>query len=212
MKTIFFVNFFLVFLFLISCKKEDIQKTNKVNNNTLIIENKRSESSSKYDSVTLNDIKQDTISKVIVEQDQKDELNFEKFLTKEFNLTKKAKLDFSSNETAKYFKTRIIEAYKTNKTDFASYYIGVIFGCGADCVMGFIIDVRDGKIYDLPLGEEHYCSYSQDKAICKQNSRLFISNICKEDSEHGKVYYDVSLWDETKKKFEKVNENDILKK
>lgn len=140
------------------------------------------------------------------------QLDFDKFKTEEYNITKKAKLDFSSNENAKYFKTRIIEAYKSDEIGFASYYIEVIFGCGADCISGFIVDVRDGKIYDLPLGEDYYCYPSEDKAVFEKNSRLFISNICRENNESEKIFYDASLWNESKKTFEKIDGSAILKK
>ncbi|MFP3637003.1 hypothetical protein, partial [Bacillus sp. SIMBA_033] len=88
-------------------------------------------------------------------------VNFKKFPADDVTLTKRATLDFSSNESAKYFKTRITEAYASNRIDFASYYISVIFGCGASCIAGFIMDVRDGKIYDLPLGEENSCLFAE---------------------------------------------------
>lgn len=208
-----FTNLLLIlFAFFISCKEENKKSTEFQNGiqakGFLKIDGVQKKS---IDTIIKSEIIQDTVSKTNEEPIYKKELDFEKYATEKFSITKKAKLDFSSNENAKYFKTRIINAYNSNKTDFASFYIGVIFGCGADCINGFIIDVRDGKIYNLPLGEEHYCSFSEDKAICEQNSRLFISAICKENSENGKTYYDASLWNEKRKVFEVVEENEILK-
>lgn len=197
------ILYFLFYVFLVSCKDET-KKINEINNSNLTVETPKIEAKSKN-----NEIEEDTLSEINEQRIHKKQLNFDKFKTDEYHFTKKANLDFSSNEGAKYFKTRIIDAYKSNEVDFASYYIGVLFGCGADCIYGYIIDVRDGKIYDLPLGESYSCSYSQDKAICKKNSRLFISNVCKDNEENDEVYYDASVWNESKKVFEKIDEKDI---
>lgn len=137
-------------------------------------------------------------------------IHFEKFPSEHFAWTKKATLDLSSNESAKYFKTRITEAYTSNRTDFAGYYISVIFGCGASCILGFIMDVRDGKIYNLPLGEENSCLFAEDRALFTPNSRLFVSGICKESPEDTSVYYTAFVWNEEKKAFDTINEKEIL--
>jgi len=39
---------------------------------------------------------------------------------------------------------------------FAGHWALVVFGCGADCRGGFVADVRNGRIIDLPLGGEDY--------------------------------------------------------
>ncbi|MCZ4244137.1 hypothetical protein [Pedobacter punctiformis] len=124
----------------------------------------------------------------------------------------KAPLDWESNPSARYFRTRIIDAYKSNTIDFAGHYIGVIFGCGADCIAGFMIDVRDGKIYDAPLGEENSCFFSDDKAICESSSLLFISAVCRENIDDKKAYYLAYLWNEESKKFERIKSEEFLKK
>jgi hypothetical protein len=134
---------------------------------------------------------------------------FNKFQAKNYKFVKKAKLDFSSDEGAYNFRTRIKEAYASGTPDFASYYITVIFGCGASCIMGSMTDVRDGKIYSLPLGEETSCIYAEDRAIFNLDSRLFIASICKESLEDKSVYYHAFVWNEEKKVFEKVEEKDI---
>lgn len=135
--------------------------------------------------------------------------DFNKFSSKNYNFVKKAKLDFSSDESAYTFRTRIKEAYASGAPDFASYYITVIFGCGASCIMGLMMDVRDGKIYGLPLGEENSCLFAEDRAIYNAKSRLFISGICKESPEDENIYYHAFVWNEEKKVFEKVEEKDI---
>lgn len=137
-------------------------------------------------------------------------IHFEKYPSEYFSWTKKAILDFSSNESAKYFKTRIAEAYTSDHTDFAGYYISVIFGCGASCISGFIMDVRDGKIYNLPLGEENSCLFAEERAIFNPKSRLFIAGICKESPEDTSVYYISFVWNEEKKVFDTINEKEVL--
>ncbi|NML70544.1 hypothetical protein HHL23_12115 [Chryseobacterium sp. RP-3-3] len=137
------------------------------------------------------------------------DLAFNKFPSSNYKFIKKAKLDFSSDEGAYNFRTRIKEAYASGTPDFARYYITVIFGCGASCIMGSMMDVRDGKIYGLPLGEETSCMFAEDRAIFNLNSRLFIASICKESPEDESVYYHAFVWNEDKKVFEKVEEKDI---
>jgi hypothetical protein len=151
-------------------------------------------------------------SNIVVPNKKDDVIYFENYNVKKSTVSNKAEIDFSSNEGATHFKKRIVEAYKTNEIDFAGHYVGVIFGCGADCISGFFIDVLDGKIYNAPLGEEYGCIFSDDKAIYKADSRLFITAICHSDSQKGKKYYISSLWNEQKKIFEEVKEQKFLSK
>ncbi|TDG35593.1 hypothetical protein EZJ43_13305 [Pedobacter changchengzhani] len=140
----------------------------------------------------------------------KDSINFDKYAVDVQEVFKKAPLDFSSYPDAKFFRTRIIDAYKSNEIAFGGHYIGTIFGCGASCIMGFIMDVRDGKIYDLPLGEKNMCSWDIDKAISNPDSRLFISAICKEDENSKTANYNAYVWNEEKKVFETVAQKEFI--
>lgn len=141
------------------------------------------------------------------------EINFEKYKTEVVDLstTSKIELNLNSNKSAKFFKSKLIEAYKSDKIDFAGHYITSIFGCGADCIVGYIIDINDGKIYNLPLGEDFGCPISTEKAIYNPNSKLFITAICKDESTKKK-YYIASVWDEQQKKFLDIKEKDFLNK
>ena len=160
----------------------------------------------------------DTVAQVAVDAPEEvninynDSLDFERYKVDAEKITKHAPIDWTSYPEARDFRTRITEAYKTNEIDFAGYYVTSIFGCGASCIMGFMVDVRDGKIYDLPLGEENSCMFADDRAIGRLTSRLFIASICRENLEAKKVYYKAYLWNEDKKEFEKVEENAFLKK
>lgn len=122
-----------------------------------------------------------------------------------------APIDWTSYPEAKDFKTRITEAYKTDEVDFAGHYVLSIFGCGASCIMGFMVDVRDGKIYDLPLGEENSCLFAEDRALAKASSKLFIAGVCKENPDSMKVYYKAYLWNEDTKEFAEIEATAFLK-
>ncbi|SDG51045.1 hypothetical protein SAMN05421827_107121 [Pedobacter terrae] len=140
-----------------------------------------------------------------------DSIDFARYQIDAEKVTKYAPIDWTSYPEAKDFKTRITEAYKTNEIDFAGYYVVSVFGCGASCIMGFMVDVRDGKIYDLPLGEENSCLFAEDRAMGNLKSRLFIAGVCKENQDDKKVYYKAYLWDEDKKEFGKVEADAFLK-
>lgn len=140
-----------------------------------------------------------------------DSINFEKYAVEVQDVIKKAPLDFSSYPESKSFKTRITEAYNDGTAiDFGGHYIISAFGCGAGCIMGFMVDVRDGKIYDLPLGEQNSCFWSLDRALGKPDSRLFISAICKEEENNPISLYIAYVWNEEKKLFENVNKEEFI--
>jgi hypothetical protein len=44
------------------------------------------------------------------------------------------------------FKTRLRWAAKHDKPNFAGHYILTTWGCGAECLMGAVIDARTGKV------------------------------------------------------------------
>lgn len=151
---------------------------------------------------------------------------FKNYKTPKFFSTKKAPLDFTSNKTAKTFKTKITQSYKTAKIDFASYYTTIIWGCGTGCINGAMVDVRDGKVYDLPLNSNN--AYSgcfanatnddkEDRYEINKNSSLFITRICEEadtkkpnQKRQTKTYF-VNIWNEKTKKF-KLEKKVIVKK
>ncbi len=45
------------------------------------------------------------------------------------------------------FKTRLRWAAKNQKPNFAGHYVLTTWGCGAECVMGAVIDAKTGKVY-----------------------------------------------------------------
>ena len=154
------------------------------------------------------------------------EYQFKNYKTPKIVNIKKAPLDFKSNTTAKLFKTTISETYKKAKIDFATYYISVIWGCGTGCINGAIVDVRDGKVYNLPLNFNN--AYSgcfsdtinndkEDRYEINPNSSLFITSVCEEsDAEklnqklQTKTYF-INIWNEKTKKF-KLTKKVVSKK
>ena len=154
-----------------------------------------------------------TYTKEIPEEDitAKDSINFDKYAVEVQDVIRKAPLDFSSYPEAKFFKTRISDAYNQGTSiDFGGHYIGTIFGCGASCIMGFMVDVRDGKIYDLPLGEQNMCFWDIDKAVSNPDSRLFISALCKEEENSKTANYIAYVWNERKKVFENIAQEEFI--
>jgi hypothetical protein len=145
-----------------------------------------------------------------------EQYQFKNYKTPQIIISKKAPLDLKSNPTAKMFRTAINETYKTAKIDFASHYITVIWGCGTGCINGAMVDVRDGKVYDLPINPD--TAYSgcftnaindeqEDRYEINKNSSLFITNICEESNakksnqiQQAKTYF-VNIWNEKTKKF-----------
>jgi hypothetical protein len=128
---------------------------------------------------------------------------------------KKVNVDFSSNPFWKTYRTRISEVYKDGNVGFGGYYVTVIINCGVTCRVGAMVDIRDGKIYSLPLGDDmgYAECYSNRNVVddegihYKPNSRLFITSSCSEteienskNNKQHKVYF-INVWDEAKKKF-----------
>lgn len=153
-----------------------------------------------------------------------DGFSFEKYKVETLSTYQKAKINYLSNPTAKYFKTRITNGYNSGKIDFAGYYITITWGCGTGCIDGAMVDTRDGKVYDLPLGESTYyygCALS-DTESCeeyKPNSRLFITTYCSEieiekskNIEQEKIFF-INIWNEKKKEFvliDKITKRKII--
>lgn len=156
--------------------------------------------------------------------------SFEKYEAEGQYITKKAEINYQSNPIAKIFRTRITEGYNSGKTDFAGNYITIIWGCGTGCIDGVMVDIRDGKVYNLPLGEEKayagcYSNNEKDERVTyKLYSRLFVTVACSEteisntkNNKQKKTFF-INVWNEQKKKFELINEfnriytNDDVKK
>lgn len=146
-----------------------------------------------------------------------EDYTFEKYKSPKFSTAKNAKINYGSNPTASGYRTNVSYGYTKSTPDFASYYVTRTWGCGGGCITGVMIDVRDGKIYDLPIDEETSLNncYSQDRDKddrykFQENSRLLITSVCSEipvvgtDKYKDEKEYFMFVWDETKKKFNLV--------
>jgi hypothetical protein len=81
---------------------------------------------------------------------------------------KSAKPNFKSLRGSNDFRTRIRDGFR-NGPNYAGHFAIVPFGCGTSCIMGFLIDVKSGRIFDIPLGGEENYSLRLDY---RPNSRL----------------------------------------
>lgn len=158
-------------------------------------------------------------------------LHFERYGVQRSRSKFKHKVELRGNPFAWEFRTRITEGYHEGKIDFAGYYITVIWGCGSGCIMGAMVDTRDGKVYDLPLGEE--CAYTfcfndpetygfeDGRVMYRPDSRLFVTSHCTEakivESDRYREEHTlfIHVWNEGKKEFEllkkveKIREFDV---
>lgn len=140
---------------------------------------------------------------------------------------KKAKINFSSNPDAKFFKTRITQGYNEGKVNFGGYFVIILWGAGAGLEVGRMVDVRDGRIYNIPLGDDTAMDSCYDendddddekRFKYKANSRLFITRFCSRlEIENTNKYKDqstyfINIWDDKLKKFKlekKIDRSEI---
>jgi hypothetical protein len=59
-----------------------------------------------------------------------------------------AKPDLKNYQYGAHFKTRITEMVQTTGVNFAGQYCFVQWGCGSNCWMSCVVDMRTGRIYD----------------------------------------------------------------
>jgi len=87
---------------------------------------------------------------------------------------KLAEPDFSSNDEAKQFMTRIKEGCKQG-VNFAGQYTLIYWGCGTACQYGVVVDRKTGKIYteySSSMGSE----FKKDSQLILINSGFFEEN------------------------------------
>lgn len=79
-----------------------------------------------------------------------------------------ADVDLASSPRARTFRTRLREGV-AGGPNFAGHFALVEWGCGSGCQAGAIVDVRTGRVYDLPEATGFGTSYRLD-------SRLLVLN------------------------------------
>ncbi|MBO6510200.1 MAG: peptidoglycan-binding protein, partial [Roseibium sp.] len=65
--------------------------------------------------------------------------------------------NFTGRDAAfRSYRTRIRNGVEGG-VNFAGHYAFVVIGCGTNCRFGFVVDLRNGEVFDFPFGgEEHY--------------------------------------------------------
>jgi len=185
--TIFFLT--LVLFLFSSCN------SNKLKEKTPVNEAKKAQA--KDSLVSTSDKKNSNIINKATETDGKP--TFEKFNSGILATNKKVKINKLSNKDAlsqlDYAQEQGL--VRTGKVGFASNYEMIIYGVGSGCEQGVMIDVRDGKVYGLPI-ECPACDEGNDELYeYRKDSRLFINTYCL-DGKKKTVY---QVWDENEKKF-----------
>ena len=90
---------------------------------------------------------------------------------------------------------------RQNKINFASNYEILCYGVGTGCQQGVMIDLRDGKVYGLPI-DCPACGYGPEEFYdFEKNSFLFVNTYCGDIGKKNNFY----IWSEKKKVFEKIN-------
>ena len=148
---------------------------------------------------------------------------FEKYPAK-VSTAPKAKLNLSSHKLGSTFRTVITEEYKNGKVIFGGHYVLVSWGCGSSCEQLAMIDITDGKIYQVLDEATHGmgCSSSAYENFVgnKSTSRLFMSISCNESeientsNSNQEFIYTILIWDEAAKKFStplEITKNEIVK-
>jgi hypothetical protein len=124
-------------------------------------------------------------------------IRFSDFPVDTYEAKKKAAINYSSNVTARQFKTIITNTYNNEGLNFGGHYCFVEWGCGSPCQSSAIVDLKTGIVYDGPSA-----GYGYDY---KKNSRMLMVN----PSTSGEFYWncvacepEIFIWNERTKQFE----------
>lgn len=113
------------------------------------------------------------------------------------SLATRAAIQYSSHKWAHQFRTIITEAYKEKGLNFGGHYCFAYWGCGSDCQISILVDLRTGIVYEGPDSGSRY--------IFRKDSRLLIAD--PPDSagfynRHNRGEPRVYVWNENQKTFE----------
>jgi hypothetical protein len=89
------------------------------------------------------------------------------------------------------YKTELREAAQ-RRPNFAGHYIVTTFGCGAQCVMGAVLDAKTGVVYWIPFT---ICCWDVENAniepvAFRPDSRLMIFTGSRNEKGKGVYYYE----------------------
>lgn len=95
-------------------------------------------------------------------------IRFSDFKVDTLKNAKKAPIQYSSNPTARQFRTVITFIYRNEGLNFAGHYCFVQWGCGSPCQESALVDLNTGIVYD-GVGASLGYDYRED-------SRMLIVN------------------------------------
>lgn len=81
-------------------------------------------------------------------------INFQNYQSGPIGINKAIKINKKSDKHALgqlFYALNEKGVVRQNKINFASYYEILTYSVGAGCEQGVIIDLRDGKVYSLPI-------------------------------------------------------------
>lgn len=113
---------------------------------------------------------------------------------------KRADINYSSNRTARQFRSAINWSMDKFGMNFAGHYNVARWGCGTSCINGAMTDLKTGHVYDLPPASLDY--------EFQTNSRLLVINPPDSSGYYDDCSYcepELWVWNEINKKFEKLN-------
>jgi hypothetical protein len=126
-------------------------------------------------------------------------IQFDKYRVDTFS-GKLTAIDYSSNKTARRFRSAINWSIDQYGMNFAGHYNLARWGCGTSCQSGAITDLKTGGVYDIPTASLDY--------EFRKDSRLIVVNPPDSTGYYDYCSYcepELWIWNANKKKFEKLN-------
>jgi ankyrin repeat protein len=91
-----------------------------------------------------------------------------------------APVDLSSNPEAQTYRTRLREGVK-KPPNFAGHYVLVEWGCGTECTVYMMVDVKNGRVFDAPQ--------ALMGGTFRLNSSLFIATADTNNASYGSSFF-----------------------
>ena len=113
---------------------------------------------------------------------------------------KRAPINYSSNQTARVYRSAITWSVEQFGMNFAGHYNLARWGCGTSCVNGAITDMQTGLVYNIPSASLGY--------EFRRYSRLLVLNPPDSSGYYENCSYcepELWVWNENKKKFDRQN-------
>lgn len=126
-------------------------------------------------------------------------IQYDKFTVDTFTC-KQAGINYSSNKTARRFRSAINLSIDNFGMNFAGHYNLSRWGCGTSCQNGAITDLQTGHVYDIPTASLDY--------EFRKDSRLLVVNPPDSTGFYDYCSYcepEFWVWNENKKTIEKIN-------